>query len=213
MNSKNFSTIGEPSQTRVPSLSTGQLRGNLCQENEKYDAQTYDSEHDLQRILRGHTGAPQHAERGRKKPKRDRIRQKSPFPCSGSSHFVRQTLAFKRRTGGFEKSQLKEKAAAYYNSTANNLKPLVIGTRVSIQDVSIKRWDKIGEIVAVGSRRNYRVKMSTGHVYWRNRRFLRKMNVTVEDEEDASADIREEESENRDGKVATDDDHDEQPAV
>jgi len=56
-----------------------------------------------------------------------------------------------------EKADAK-KAAAYYDSTANDLTPLAIVVHVRIQDTST--LDKIGEIVAIGSRRNYRMKIA-----------------------------------------------------
>ena len=111
-----------------------------------------------------------------------------------------------------KKAVLKEKAAAYYDSGAKDLTPFVIGTQVRIQDPSTRLWDKIGEVVAIGSRRTYRIKLPSGRVYWRNRRFLRKVNVALEDvEDDANAEIREKEAEDRDKTVATDADR--EPAV
>ena len=53
------------------------------------------------------------------------------------------------------------------------LSTLSIGTHVDIQDPRTKRWTKRGVIVAIGSHRDYFVKLPSGRVYWRNRRFLR----------------------------------------
>ena len=48
-----------------------------------------------------------------------------------------------------------------------------MGTKVYVQDVTTKLWDKVGQIVGVGEKRSYRVKMPSGRTFWRNRRFLR----------------------------------------
>jgi len=42
-----------------------------------------------------------------------------------------------------------------------------------VQDPRTGRWDRTGVVVGVGERRDYLVKMPSGRVWWRNRRFLR----------------------------------------
>jgi len=81
-------------------------------------------------------------------------------------------------------AQLTERAKKYYDKTAHDLKPLDIGTKVRVQDAVTKRWDKVGIIMDVGERRNYRVVMKSGRVYWRNRRFLRVFHGGIENDED-----------------------------
>ncbi len=54
------------------------------------------------------------------------------------------------------------------------LKPLEVGCPVPIQDSSSKRWDKRGVIVEISPNRDYRIKLPSGRVYWRNRQFVRK---------------------------------------
>jgi len=61
----------------------------------------------------------------------------------------------------------------HYDKTSSPLPPLRIGTRVRIQDPITKLWSATGVVVAIGQRRDYYVKLPSGRVYWRNRRFLR----------------------------------------
>lgn len=58
-------------------------------------------------------------------------------------------------------------------SYARDLKPLRIGDHVDIQDPKTKRWSSRGVVVAVGARRDYNIKLPSGRILWRNRRFLR----------------------------------------
>ena len=60
-----------------------------------------------------------------------------------------------------------------FNESSRSLKKLQIGTSVDVQDARTKRWSKRGVIVAIGKHRDYFVKLPSGRVYWRNRRFLR----------------------------------------
>ena len=57
--------------------------------------------------------------------------------------------------------------------SARPLSQLKINTHVDIQDPKTKRWSQRGVIVAIGDHRDYYVKLASGRVYWRNRRFLR----------------------------------------
>ena len=60
-----------------------------------------------------------------------------------------------------------------YDKKAKPLSPLKLGTNVRIQSHESKAWDKVGVIVGVGQRRDYLIKLPSGSVLWRNRRFLR----------------------------------------
>ena len=62
---------------------------------------------------------------------------------------------------------------AYYNRSAHALAALKIGTMVEVQDNRSGRWTTTGTVVAIGQNRDYFVKLPSGHVYRRNRRFLR----------------------------------------
>ena len=64
-------------------------------------------------------------------------------------------------------------APAQFDVSARPLSELRIGTHVDVQDPRSKLWCKRGVIVGVGRHRDYYVKLTSGRVYWRNRRFLR----------------------------------------
>jgi hypothetical protein len=66
-----------------------------------------------------------------------------------------------------------ERVKAAYDQHARPLRPLRVGDSVRVQDADSKRWDKQGIIVSVGESRDYRVKMQSGRIYLRNRKFLR----------------------------------------
>ena len=84
-----------------------------------------------------------------------------------------------------QKAKLSEKAQTYYNRGAHTLKPLKLGARVRIQNTTNKRWDRIGDIIAIGKNRDYHVKLPSGRVFWRNRRFLREYHFSEETPSDA----------------------------
>ena len=68
---------------------------------------------------------------------------------------------------------LKQTEEQRYNQRSKSLKPLRIGQKVRLQDHITKRWDRQGQVIGVGRNRDYHVKLPSGRVYWRNRRFLR----------------------------------------
>jgi hypothetical protein len=55
----------------------------------------------------------------------------------------------------------------------DRLPPLPVGQRVAVQDATSKRWTRQGEILEQIRRRGYRVKLDSGAVMWRNRKFLK----------------------------------------
>eukprot|EP00117_Sycon_ciliatum_P007604 scpid94648/ scgid10640/ len=59
-----------------------------------------------------------------------------------------------------------------HNRSAHELAALKIGTMVDVQDNRSGRWATTGTVVAIGQNRDYFVKLPSGRVYWRNRRFL-----------------------------------------
>lgn len=69
--------------------------------------------------------------------------------------------------------RLKSKAKQRHDSTARPLPRLHIGGYVDVQDHASGRWDRVGVIVGIGSRRDYLIKMGSGRILWRNRKFLR----------------------------------------
>ena len=58
-------------------------------------------------------------------------------------------------------------------SKKDRLPELNIGQRVAVQDKTSKRWTDQGEVVAADRKRSYSVKLDSGAVVWRNRRFLK----------------------------------------
>ena len=67
----------------------------------------------------------------------------------------------------------KQKIEEQYNSHARALPPLKPGTSVRIQYPISKLWETCGTIISVGKSRDYHVKLASGRVYWRNRRYIR----------------------------------------
>jgi len=57
----------------------------------------------------------------------------------------------------------------------DRLPPLAVGQRVAVQDATTKRWTKQGVILEQTKRRGYRVKLDSGAVMLRNRKFLKPM--------------------------------------
>ncbi|KAK3868203.1 hypothetical protein Pcinc_026391 [Petrolisthes cinctipes] len=68
---------------------------------------------------------------------------------------------------------IKVKAKERYDTTARQLPRLHLGSYVDVQDHASGRWDRVGVIVGIGSRRDYLIKMGSGRIMWRNRKFLR----------------------------------------
>ena len=65
-------------------------------------------------------------------------------------------------------------ATARYDATAHPLPSLTIGTPVAIQNDRTKLWDRSGVVVDVGPHRKYFVRLPSGRILTRNRRFLRR---------------------------------------
>ena len=58
-----------------------------------------------------------------------------------------------------------------YIAQSRSLQPLRIGTEVRVQHATTKKWDRVGVIIGIGRHRDYHVKLPSGRVYWRKRRF------------------------------------------
>ena len=88
--------------------------------------------------------------------------------CSLSPEWQRSTL---------ETEQLAEhtlaQAELYYNSHAQELQDIQLGSTVALQNPRTKLWDIYGTVVNVSPHRRYSVKTQSGRVLVRNRRFLR----------------------------------------
>ena len=72
-----------------------------------------------------------------------------------------------------DRARRPDTSTPHTQRSPRSLSTLSIGTHVDIQDPRTKRCTKHGVIVAIGSHRDYFVKLPSGRVYWRNRRFLR----------------------------------------
>ena len=71
-------------------------------------------------------------------------------------------------------SDLKNSEERRYNQHARDLPGLRVGSQVAVQNHNTKRWDRCGVITEVDhQRRRYFIRMPSGRVLTRNRRFLR----------------------------------------
>ena len=70
-------------------------------------------------------------------------------------------------------SRAKDDAKGRYDTTTHPLPPLRAGQEVRVQSPTTRLWDAVGVVVGIGRRRDYHIKMPSGRVWWRNRRFLR----------------------------------------
>ena len=70
-------------------------------------------------------------------------------------------------------ADLRDAALGTYSRSSKPLGPLQLGATVRVQDPQTKLWDKIATIILIGQHRTYRVRLASGRVLWRNRRFLR----------------------------------------
>lgn len=69
-------------------------------------------------------------------------------------------------------SRLRD-ATARYDAHARPLPPLAPQDVVRVQDPPTKRWDRVGTVMGIGRSRDYLIRMPSGRIWWRNRRFLR----------------------------------------
>ena len=69
-----------------------------------------------------------------------------------------------------------------YDDHAKPLSTIPIGQSVRVQDPSTGRWDKVGTVMGKGTGRArcYEVRLPSGRVWWRNRRFLRPVSPTCD---------------------------------
>ena len=75
---------------------------------------------------------------------------------------------------------LQEKSRYYYNVGSKFLPELELRTEVRLQNADTKRWDEQGVIIKKGPHRDYHVRLESGRVRKRNRRFLRPLVVPAE---------------------------------
>ena len=65
-----------------------------------------------------------------------------------------------------------ENVVTSYNSKARPLPEIKIGSRVALQNHETKWWDIYGTVTDIGPHRRYFIRMQSGRVLVRNRRFL-----------------------------------------
>jgi len=71
-------------------------------------------------------------------------------------------------------------------SKVDKLPELKPGQRVAVQDKVSKKWSSFGIIVDSPRKRSYHVKLDSGAVVWRNRRFLKPIPAPGKDEDAAA---------------------------
>ena len=81
-------------------------------------------------------------------------------------------------------AELQAKSEEYYNIGAKDLKELSVGDEVRIQDRVSKRWIERGVVARKGRNRDYFIELPNGRMRWRNRRFIRPVQVPSGGEED-----------------------------
>ena len=70
-------------------------------------------------------------------------------------------------------AKLLDRSVDWYDASARQHRPLRIGQRTLLQDPNSRLWDRTGTITGIGARRDYLVRLPSGRIFWRNRRFLR----------------------------------------
>ena len=93
---------------------------------------------------------------------------------------------WKEQLENLDESTSKEREEKYYNQHAKPLKSLRIGDKVRIQDPATKKWDRCGDIVGIGKNRDYHVRLPSGRVLWRNRRFVKPAAIVSQETEEDS---------------------------
>ena len=73
------------------------------------------------------------------------------------------------------RAKLADKTRDRYNTVAKDLPEISLGSFVRVQDPVSKLWDRVGHIVSRGRSRDYRIKLPSGRVLWRNRRYIRRV--------------------------------------
>lgn len=100
-------------------------------------------------------------------------------------HPVRDTLPTHRRAFASEwqvaadvldkrAAEKREKIESYYNRTAHQLPSLRVRDRVAVQDSQTKRWDRYGVVVEVMRNNDFLIRLTSGRILRRNRKFLRR---------------------------------------
>ena len=62
---------------------------------------------------------------------------------------------------------------ASYDRHAKAITPPALGSSVTVQSPVSRRWEQLGTVVGLGRRRDLLIKLPSGRILWRNRRFVR----------------------------------------
>ena len=68
---------------------------------------------------------------------------------------------------------LREKARMRYDASSRPLTVLKVGMTVDVQHHVTKRWDTTAKVVKIGPHRDYTLRLESGRIIRRNRRYLR----------------------------------------
>ena len=79
-----------------------------------------------------------------------------------------------------ETMKLWENEKIQFDHHAKDLPKLATGDNVRIQDAISKKWDRIGIIITVGKFRDYSIKLPSGRLMWRNKKFLEKIDPNIQ---------------------------------
>ena len=78
-------------------------------------------------------------------------------------------------------AQRAQDVTTCYDQHARPLPELRVNDHVRIQDPLSHLWDKVGIVMGIGRSRDYQVRLPSGRVWWRNRRFLRPVTPPLSD--------------------------------
>ena len=70
-------------------------------------------------------------------------------------------------------AEIAEDVHQRHDSRSRSLRVLPLGGHADIQNTETRRWDRSGVVVGIGRRKSYLIKLPSGRIWWRNRRFLR----------------------------------------
>ena len=76
------------------------------------------------------------------------------------------------------KRELDSRQKTGYDSTAQDLKQLQVGTQVLVQNAETKRWDEKAEIIGHPRGRTYELRLANGRITHRNRKMIRKWHAS-----------------------------------
>ena len=74
-------------------------------------------------------------------------------------------------------NDVRRKAAEQYDAHSRRLPPLQLCDHVVMQDNRTGEWSKSGVVVEIGRHRDYLVKLPSGRIFRRNRKFLRRKSL------------------------------------